>query len=74
MNKLMHTKNKPAGTRLTVIIRDDSPLINCSDMPSYRRVTITLTGEQIKKMMLEPTCQQGERVFHESVSKCFLEE
>jgi len=33
---------------LTVIIRDDSPLIHAGDSPSYRSVRIQLSGEQLK--------------------------
>ena len=37
---------------LTVIIRDDSPVIHCNDVPSYRTVRIELTTEQIDRIEL----------------------
>lgn len=39
--------------KLTVIIRDDTPLIYCSDSPSYRTVSFSLTDEQIKTLALK---------------------
>lgn len=64
---------KAAGTMLTVIIRDDSALIHCGDMPTYRRVTITLSEYQIGKLMLKATAKSGGTDIYESVSNCFLE-
>jgi hypothetical protein len=66
--------NIPAGTHLTVIIRDDSPLIHCGDTPSYRRVTIGLDAHQVEQIMLKPTCKNMGKDIFESVSRCFLEE
>ena len=64
---------KEAGRKLTVIIRDDSPLIHCNDSPSYRRVTIGLTVKQRKELMLKVTHQSGDQEFYEEISKCFID-
>lgn len=64
---------KPA-THLTVVIRDDSPLIHCGDNPSYRRVTIKLTDDQINYILLKATSQVMGNDVYESVSNCFLED
>ena len=50
---------------LTVIIRDDSPIIHCGDSPAYRSIKIELTPEQ-----QEQVNRMGEL---EYVSKCFVE-
>lgn len=71
---LKNTKSIPAGSRLTVIIRDDGPLIFCGDSPSYRRVTLDLTDFQINRLHLQPTRTSGTEVFFEAVSQCFLED
>lgn len=67
-------KTKPPGVHLTVIIRDDSPVIHCGDTPTYRRVTIGLTVHQVEQIMLRATCIVSGKDIFESVSKCFLEE
>lgn len=64
---------KPAGTMLTVIIRDDAAMIHCGDTPTYRRVTVALTDDQIDKLMLKATAKSGDRDIFESASNCFLE-
>lgn len=50
---------------LTVILRDDSPMIFCGDSPSYRSVQVELTDEQWAK--IKP------RDENESISTCFIE-
>ena len=67
-------KSIHAGKRLTVIIRDDAPMIHCGDVPSKRRVTVDLTSEQIEKLRLFSTSSQSGVDIFESVSFCFLEE
>ena len=57
---------KLIATHLTVIIRDDSPLIHCGDVSAYRRVTIELTEDQKNTLLV------GANVY-ESISHCFLE-
>jgi hypothetical protein len=62
---------------LTVIFRDDAPMIHCGDSPSYRSVQIELTPEQRKQ--LEPRFSyatglgEQEKRYYESISKCFIE-
>jgi hypothetical protein len=59
--------------RLTVIIRNDGPLVFCGDGPSYRSVQIDLTTEQIEKLQLKSVGMNcGKEVF-EYYSKCFIE-
>jgi len=47
------------SNKLTVIIRDDSPMVNCGDSPAYRSVQIELTEEQVKRLGLLQTWTQG---------------
>ena len=60
----------PKERFLTVIIRDDSPLINCGDTPTYRSVTVELTLDQRDKIRVRSRSGQP----YEYISKCFLEE
>lgn len=64
---------KGAGTHLTVIIRDPSPVVLFQDAPTYRRVTIELTPEQQVKLNLLTTGTSGQTKIVEAVSQCFLE-
>lgn len=61
------------NNRLTVIIRDDAPMIHCGDSPSYRSVSLTLTQEQVEALSLRYSHTQKGTNFHESISKCFIE-
>lgn len=56
--------------KLTVVIRDDGPLIFCNDSPRYRSVQIELTPEQESKLALRKI--KGTSL-HEEISKCFFE-
>lgn len=67
------TDPRSPGKRLTVILRDDAPMICCGDSPSYRTVVLELTDEQEAAIMLQHTGNQGRRLIHESVSKLILE-
>ena len=60
--------------KLTVIIRNDGPLIFCGDTPSYRSVQIRLTHEQIETLKLEKVGTNFGKDVYESYSKCFLED
>jgi hypothetical protein len=60
--------------KLTVIIRNDGPLVFCGDSPSYRSVQIELTAEQIAQIRLKHIGVNCGRDVTESYSKCFLEE
>ena len=66
-------KTKIPANRLTIIFRDDAPLIHCGDSPSYRRVTIDLTEEQRNQIKVNATCTSMGKDIFESVSKCFFE-
>jgi hypothetical protein len=59
--------------KLTVIIRNDGPMIFCGDSPSYRSVQIELTDEQQEKLKLKYIGQSGGREYTEQYSLCFLE-
>lgn len=59
--------------KLTVVIRDDGPLVTCNDCPTYRSVTITLAKEQLEQIALLKTYRTGGKWHPESISKCFLE-
>ena len=69
MKEPIHPSN-----RLTVIIRDDSPMIHCGDSPSYRSVTVELTPEQVRKIPLRNTSLSGGIYYFEQISRCFIEE
>ena len=66
--------SKISAKKLTVIIRDDSPMIHCGDVPSYRRVTIGLTNEQQEELRLFATSTAMMKDIFETYSKCFLED
>jgi len=59
--------------KLTVIIRNDSPMIFCGDSPSYRSVQIELTKEQEEKLQLKYIGKSGDQEYFEDYSKCFIE-
>lgn len=58
---------------LTVIIRNDGPMIHCGDSPSYRSVQIELTDEQVRKLELRCTGSTAGSPEYEEISKCFIE-
>lgn len=58
---------------LTVILRDDSPMIFCNSLPTYRSVQIELTKEQC--LAIEPRhigIDCGKDIFEE-ISQAFIE-
>ena len=59
---------------LTVVIRNDAPLIFCDDSPSYRSVKVELTEEQRKALALFYVGSSGRRAYFEEISKCFIED
>lgn len=59
---------------LTVIIRNDAPMLFCGDSPTYRSVQVELTQEQQEKIKLRVVGTQGNLDLLESISSCFLEE
>jgi len=62
-----------SGDLLTVIIRDDGPMIFVGGSPSYRRVTLRLTREQQKKLRLYYVGHSGGNEYYETVDRCFIE-
>lgn len=61
------------GKVLTVIIRDDSPMIHCQDAPKFRSVRVILTDDQVNLITLGCTGTTGGTPIYEVVSKCFIE-
>ena len=59
--------------KLTVLIRNDGPLIFCGDSPKYRSVAIALTDEQLRALSLDCVGIDCGRAVVESISTCFLE-
>ena len=66
--------DKMPGGQLTVIIRNDGPLIFAGDTPSFRSVKIALTPEQREKLALHWSGTSAGREIHESISHCFIEQ
>ena len=60
--------------KLTVVIRDDAPMVFCGDCPSYRTVVVNLTEEQSEKLKLLRTGKSGNTEYHEHISTAILEE
>ena len=65
--------SKISATKLTVIIRDDSPMIHYADSSSYRRVTVNLTTDQQEKLRLFVTSVINTKEIYESYSMAFVE-
>ena len=61
------------ANKITAIIRDDSPMIFCGDMPKYRRVTFDLTLSQREELLLYATATSCGKPIFESLSKLFWE-
>ena len=59
---------------LTVIIRDDSPMIFCGDNSSYRSIKIGLTQEQISRIALRKIGTLEGKDIYEQISRCFIED
>jgi hypothetical protein len=66
-------EQKLPGNILTVVIRNDAPLIHCGDCPSYRSVRIELTDEQLNLLGLKWTSSSGKDDYYEEISRCFIE-
>lgn len=65
-------KKLPSDT-LTVIFRDDSPMIHCGDSPSYRTVSVKLTDEQREALSLRFLFSNGANHFWEDISRAIIE-
>lgn len=59
--------------RLTVILRNDGPMVCAGDCPSYRSVRVDLTPEQCAAIELRHTHSTGGNDYHEEISRCFIE-
>ncbi len=59
--------------KITVIIRNDAPIIFCGDSPSYRTVTFDLTEEQNKHIVLAHVGTNAGCEIKEEISRCILE-
>lgn len=62
--------------KLTVAMRDESPMVHFNDPPTYRTVVIELTEEQVAKISPRPigcTSVHGVQM-HESIAYYILEE
>ena len=62
-----------SGMILTVILRDDSPMIHYGDSPAYRSVRVDLTPEQVAAIAPRKTGTSGMQEEYESISKAFIE-
>ena len=60
-------------TKLTVVLRNDGPMIHCDDCPSYRSVQVVLTPEQCAAIAPRKTGSSGGVDEYEYVSRAFLE-
>jgi hypothetical protein len=54
--------------KLTVIFRDDAPVIHCGSSPTYRTVQVALTDEQKAKLQTRKGCTT------ESISMAIIEQ
>lgn len=63
----------PSDTVLTVIIRDEGPLIHLNEPVCLRSVRIELTQEQLEKLRVKHTYTINGQECYESISHCFLE-
>lgn len=59
--------------KLTVILRNDSPMIHCGDSPSYRSVQVDLTPDQCAAIAPRKTESNGGVDEYEAISKVFIE-
>lgn len=69
----MDENQKLPPDTMTVIIRDDSPLIFCQDAPSYRSVRIKLTPVQREALMLKSNGVSGGSRVWEEISRVIIE-
>lgn len=68
----MHGHQKLPPDTMTVIIRDDSPLVFAGSSPRYRSVRVKLTADQRKALMLGGSWNCG-NVLWEEVSQVIIE-
>ena len=58
---------------MTVIIRDDTPMICCGESPSYRSVRVKLTMEQREALSLFANGYSGNTPLWEEISRVIIE-
>ena len=58
---------------LTVIFRDDSPVMFSGDCPAYRSVCVALTPEQTELLKVKEVGVDRGNKLYESISNCFIE-
>lgn len=61
------------GRILTVVIRNDGPMLHSGDSPTYRSVRLTLNDEQVGQLALRQYGQWGGESLYEEISRCFIE-
>ena len=66
-------KAKYIEGKLTVVFRNDGPMVHCGDCPSYRTATIQLTDEQIDELKCRFSYSTGENEFYEEISRAIIE-
>lgn len=64
---------KLPNNKLTVIFRDDSPMVMCNSSPTYRSVQVTLTDEQVHLLARRETYSSGTVQYYEEIAPCFIE-
>ncbi|WP_165175861.1 hypothetical protein [Desulfovibrio sp. ZJ369] len=69
----MPNEEKLPPDTMTVIIRDDSPMIFCGDGPSYRSVRVKLTEKQRKALALRCTGNSSGTDIWEDISRVIIE-
>ena len=60
--------------KLTVILRNDAPMIHCGDCPAYRSVQVVLTREQCTAIAPRKTGSSGGIDEYEDISRAFIEQ
>ena len=71
-------KNKPIphrfpGHKLTVVIRDDSPLVHFGDPVRYRSVQLDLPEHMTDALKLKYKYTTNGIDYYEEISQCFIE-
>ena len=58
---------------MTVIIRDDGPMIHLNASPQYRTIQFRLTGEQLDQLNLKFVGVNNGLDHYEEIDRCFIE-
>ena len=70
---MMTQAPKKCPPLLTVVFRDDGPLVHCEDSPSFRSVTIELTDAQRIALSRHTVGHWSGADQYEAISRCFIE-